>query len=69
MDIEVQNHGSIVSLTPLTDAGRDWIDENVASEDWQWMGGSLNIEPRYAGELLYGAQEAGLAMNVEVQPA
>jgi hypothetical protein len=28
-DVIVSNHGSVFTFTPLTDAGREWIDENV----------------------------------------
>jgi hypothetical protein len=66
-DYHVTNHGTIVTITPLTQDAADWIDENVATEDWQWMGGALAIEPRYAGELLYGMQEDGLTSNVRVE--
>ena len=29
--------GSLAMVTPMTAAGRKWIDDNVASESWQWL--------------------------------
>ena len=62
-DICIDHCGSIVMVTPMTAAGRDWIDENVASEDWQWMGLSLAVDVRYAENLVEGMQEAGLTVD------
>ncbi len=58
-DFYIINHGSVVSLHPLTVACRDWVDENVHSEGWQWLGGGLAIEPRYANDLIAGLIDAG----------
>jgi hypothetical protein len=69
LDYEVSDHGSIWTIRPISDAARDWIDENVGAEDWQWMGGALAIEPRYAGDILFAMQEEGFTSNVEVTPA
>jgi hypothetical protein len=68
LDHEVTDSGSIIMIRPISDAARDWIDENVYSEPWQWMGDSLCIDTRYAGALLYGMQEDGLVSNVTVEP-
>ena len=62
-DVLVDNQGNVFGFTPVTPAGREWIKANVASEPWQWMGETLNVEHRYAGDLVAGMQEAGL--NVE----
>lgn len=61
-DIIVDNHGSIMIFQPLTAAGQEWIDENVQSEDWQWIGGGLSVEARYAGDLAQGMRESGLSV-------
>lgn len=62
MDLDYENHGSIVLVRPTSDAGRAWIDENTETEGWQWIGGALAVEPRYAGDLLFGAQSEGLEL-------
>ena len=40
-DFLITDHGSIIAIVPLTPAAIEWIDENVASEPWQWLGGIL----------------------------
>jgi hypothetical protein len=50
-------------VTPMTQSGREWIEENVSSEPWQWLGGSFACEPRYAADLVEGMQEAGLTVD------
>jgi hypothetical protein len=47
-DFLIADHGSVVTIAPVSEAARDWIDENVASEPWQWLGGALCIDHRYA---------------------
>ena len=42
-DFVVDDYGSIVGITPITPAARDWLDENVESEPWQWLGCTLNV--------------------------
>ena len=41
VDFEVGYHGSVTQIIPLTQEAKDWIDENVHTESWQWMGGAL----------------------------
>ena len=61
-DFAVDNHGSIVTITPLTDAARDWLDEHVQAESWQWLGVSLAVDRRYSGDLVDGIANAGLTL-------
>ena len=61
-DFVVDDYGSIVGITPITPAARDWLDENVESEPWQWLGCTLNVGGRYANDLIEGMQEDGLQM-------
>lgn len=66
-DIEYTNHGSIITMQPLTEAANEWIAEHIP-EDAQYFGTAVCIEPRYFGEIAYGAQEDGLTSNVSVEP-
>ena len=63
VDLQVENHGSIFLFRPLTDEGRVWLDENTETEGWQWLGGALAVEHRYAADLAYGAQADGLEVR------
>lgn len=62
-DIFVERAGSIVCITPITPAGREWIDENCPSEPWQWTNATLTIDRRFADEIMEGMQEAGLNLE------
>jgi hypothetical protein len=47
-DFLIADHGSIISIVPNSEAALKWIDENVASEPWQWLRGALCVDRRYA---------------------
>ncbi len=63
-DIVVRDQGTVVMFTPTSKVGRDWIQENVQSDDWQWMGRSLVVDHRYAQGLIDGMQRDGLSGRV-----
>ena len=48
--------GSIVLVRPLTDAAREWIEENVEA-DAQRLGESLAVERRYARAILLALRD------------
>jgi hypothetical protein len=54
---------SIVQFTPETADESEWLDENVQAESWQYMGKSLCIDARYAGDLIEGIQGAGFEVE------
>ena len=62
-DVIVENHGSLFVIQPLTAAGREWIEENVQSEPYQWLGGGLCVEHRFAAGLVNGMIDAGLKVS------
>jgi len=62
-DVIVDRHGSIAGLTPMTLTAREWIEEHCQTEPWQWLAGTLNVEAKYAGDIVAGMQADGL--NVE----
>jgi hypothetical protein len=47
-DFQIADHGSIISIKPVSEAARQWVDENVVWEPWQWLGGALCVEVRCA---------------------
>jgi anti-sigma regulatory factor (Ser/Thr protein kinase) len=67
LDIIYQDHGSIILMIPETDAARDWVADHLP-DDAQRFGAGICIEPRYFGDIAYGAQEDGLTSNVTVEP-
>lgn len=65
IDVTVDNQGTIVALTLNTDAALAWVEENVGSESWQWLGErTLCVEPRYAHDLVDGLLAADLTVGV-----
>jgi hypothetical protein len=61
-DVSVANHGSIFMIQPITQAAKEWVDENVPLEDYQWLGSSFSCEHRYVEDLVAGMQGDGLVV-------
>ena len=62
-DFRVTYHGTITTVTPLSDACREWVEENVEIELWQRFGSSIAIEPHYVDHLAEAMIEEGLVME------
>jgi hypothetical protein len=62
-DFQIADQGSIISIRPLNQAPRQWLDENVVSEPWQWIQGSLCVEARFARDLIIEIEEAGFEIT------
>lgn len=56
--VTVEDHGTIIGITPLTQEAREWLSKNAVTEPWQWLGGTLMVDRRFAGALLDGLEEA-----------
>ncbi len=63
VDVEVRNEGSIFIFTPLTEAGREWINLHVEATESQWFAGGLVVEHRYAANLADGMAGDGLVVK------
>lgn len=61
-DIRIENCGSIMLFNPLTTVGKEWMDENVEADGYQWLGNKLAVEPRYARDLAQGMLDNGLTV-------
>jgi hypothetical protein len=62
IDIAFENHGSIVLIRGLSEAGQAWLDENVGNDETQYFGNAIAAEPRYCANIILGAQREGLAV-------
>lgn len=62
-DVELEFHGTINLLRPLSPQAASWIDENIADEA-QWFGGALAVEPRYCPVIVAGMIDDGLAVYI-----
>lgn len=50
-DFEVENHGSVVVISPENDAAEEYL-QSKAPEDATWWYGGLVCEPRYVQAIL-----------------
>ena len=55
-DFEIENHGSVYLLRPITIAASQWLSDNVP--DAQYFGHAIVVEPRYVATLIAGLHEA-----------
>ena len=62
-DFRVTYHGTITTITPLSDACREWVEENVEIEAWQRFGNSIAIEPRYVEQVAEAMIGEGFVME------
>jgi hypothetical protein len=58
-DFWTDDHGSICLVCPITTRAEQWIAEHV-SDEAQWMGPALVVEPRYMRDLVDGMESDGL---------
>ena len=62
-DFLIADHGSIVTIRPVSEHACEWLDDNVVAEPWQWFGGALCIEHRCAPDILAAIAHAGFDMS------
>lgn len=62
-DFRITYHGSVATLDVLSEGVREWVEENVAYEPWQWLGRSLAIEPRMMETIHTALTEAGFSTD------
>lgn len=63
IDVVVTPNGSVVGFRLITPAAHEWVEENVQSEPYQWLGGSLVVDWRFAASLRDGMEAAGLLVS------
>ena len=63
-DFRIADHGSIISIKPVSEAARTWVDENVVSEPWQWLGCALCVDIRCACDLINEFAAEGLEISL-----
>jgi hypothetical protein len=62
-DVLVRDEGTVWVFNPLTAAAKEWFDENVQSEPYQWLGTSLVVDHGLALGLVQGILDAGLEID------
>ena len=59
MDIEIEDHGGLAIVQPLTAAALEWIADHT-TEETTWLGGGLVVEHEYLDALVDGMEADGL---------
>lgn len=59
---DIENHGSICLIRPMTPDVDEWLRANVDPEA-QWFGNALVVEPRYVGDLVEGLVAEGFVAS------
>lgn len=62
-DLTVDNHGSLCVLTPVSDAGREWVAEHIPDDAMTWGAEGIVVEPRYIKDIVLGAINDGLEVT------
>jgi hypothetical protein len=60
VDLRFENHFSLFLIRPLSEAGQQFLDENVGDDSTLTFGNAVVCEPRYVESILRGAIDAGL---------
>jgi hypothetical protein len=60
-DVAVQNGGTIFVVHAQTEAGEQWIDENLP-DDAMSFGGGIVVEHRYIDDIVAGMRADGLTV-------
>lgn len=61
-DFEVENHGSIFLLRPISEGAHDWAFENLPA-DVPTFGTAIAVEHRFIADIVEGIQSAGLEVR------
>ena len=61
-DVTIENHGSLMLFRLRTVEAEQWVEAFV-SDDAQFFGGALVVEPRYAADLANGMENDGLEVE------
>lgn len=64
-DIRIIRSGSMIGLHMLSDRAEAWVDDNVDSKPYQWMGKILWADARFGETVIEGMQAAGLTASTD----
>ena len=59
----IDDQGSVVLFIPSNSEEVAWLEDNVSSESWQWLGGSLAVDHHMAEGLIEGIRNAGFEIK------
>lgn len=63
-DLNFEDHGTLVLVSPFSDEGRAWLGERCPGDDDRiYVGDALVVEHRFAADLAKGAADDGLVVS------
>ncbi|MFN6965182.1 MAG: hypothetical protein ACK4S4_15660 [Pyrinomonadaceae bacterium] len=63
-DFDLYDDGSVMMLTPRTDAAREWVDEFIGEDNgFQPFYPKVIVERRYIGDIVRGLIADGLTIE------
>ena len=62
VDARVADHGSVFLVTPTSNRGEDWLEENLGEDATRW-GRGYAVEHRFVGDIVEGMLGDGLAVR------
>lgn len=62
-DIKIEDHGTIVMFHPLSEAGVEWMSQNLLVEEWQRWGQAITVDHRMARDIIDGMRADGLVLQ------
>ncbi len=64
-DVILAFAGSLTLLTPLTSYGREWVEESLQTEPWQWLGSTVTIDHRMGVDIRQAMIDDGLTVEID----
>lgn len=61
-DFVVENHGSILLLGPQNDTAKQWVNDNIGTDETQMFAGKIVVEPRYIDDIIVGIESCGMTV-------
>lgn len=58
-DLLYQTHGSSMTITPVSPAGKEWLFDNVVDDGWRQIGQVEFVDLRLGADILEAAVIAG----------
>ena len=62
-DVRVRNEGNIWMVEPVSKEAKDWVNQNVNLEGWQWLGRSFAVDQHMIEDLMNGMEHEGLVIE------
>ena len=62
-DVTLIDGGSLIGLKAETPEAQQWMDNNVLSEEWSYLGSVLYVDHRNAVRIIDGMEDYGLIIS------